>query len=135
MINIPKKTKFKKQFKGTLKGTTFRGNKIIFGDFGVKTLEEIRITSKQIESIRKNIIKKMKRLGFLWIRVFTDTPITKKPTEIRMGKGKGSVNSWCYKAKKGQILFEISGVSELEAKNIFKSSLKKLSVPTKFVKK
>jgi large subunit ribosomal protein L16 len=132
---FPKKTKFKKQFKGKIKGKTFRGNKIIFGNYGIKALQECRITSKQIEATRRNIVRKMKRLGFLWIRIFPDTPVTSKPNEIRMGKGKGNVDFWVAKIKKGQILFEISGISLLEAKNILKSCSNKLPINTKFIKR
>ena len=129
---FPKQTKFKKQFKGTLKGKTFKGQKIIFGNFALKSLENARITSKQIESARKVLTRKMKRLGKLWIRIFPDTPITQKPTETRMGKGKGSVSFWVAKIKKGQILFEINGFSKEDSKKILQSGTNKLPVQTKF---
>lgn len=132
---FPKKTKFKKQFKGKIKGKTFRSHKIVFGNYGIKALEECRITSKQIEATRRNIVRKMKRLGFLWVRIFPDTPVTSKPKEIRMGKGKGNVDFWSSKIKKGQILFEISGISLSEAKKIFESSSNKLPIKTKFIKR
>jgi large subunit ribosomal protein L16 len=132
---FPKKTKFKKQFKGKIKGKTFRGHKIIFGNYAIKTLEECRISSKQIEATRRSIVRKMKRLGFLWIRIFPDTPITSKPNEIRMGKGKGNVDFWAAKVKKGQILFEISGISLLEAKTILTKASNKLPIKTMFIKK
>jgi large subunit ribosomal protein L16 len=132
---IPKKTKFKKQFKGKLVGQTSKSNKIIYGKYAIKALKEARLTSKQIESARRIIIRKMKRLGFLWIRIFPDTPITSKPTENRMGKGKGSVSFWVSKIKKGQILYEISGVSFENAKKILQSGSNKLPIHTKIIYK
>ena len=132
---FPKKTKFKKQFKGKLKGQTVRGNNIIYGKYAIKVLEEGRLTSKQIESARKVIVKKMKKIGFFWIRIFPDTPVTSKPTENRMGKGKGSVSFWICKVKKGQILYEISGISLEYAKKVFKAGSNKLPIKTKFIYK
>ena len=130
---FPKKTKYKKQFKSKLRGTTSKGNKIIFGKYAIKVLKETRLTARQIEAARRAIIRKMKRLGFLWIRVFPDTPITSKPTENRMGKGKGSVSFWVAKVKKGQILYEISGISLENAKKVLQAGSNKLPVQTKFV--
>ena len=130
---FPKKTKYKKQFKGKLVGKTTKGHKIIFGKYGIKVLNECKITSRQIEAARRVIIRKMKRLGFLWVRIFPDTPITSKPTENRMGKGKGSVSFWVAKVKKGQILYEISGISLENAKNVLKAGSNKLPVKTKFI--
>ena len=132
---FPKKIKFKKQFKGKLVGSTSKGNKILFGKYAIKVLKETRLTARQIEATRRSIIRKMKRLGYLWIRVFPDTPITSKPTENRMGKGKGSVSYWVAKVKKGQILYEISGISLENARKILKASSTKLPVPTKFIYK
>lgn len=132
---IPNKTKYKKQFKGKLKGKTAKGYKIIFGTYGIKVLKEIRLTANQIESARRIIVRKMKRLGFLWIRVFPDIPVTKKPTENRMGKGKGNIIFFVTKVKKGQIIFEISGFSLDEAKKILKAASNKLPVKTKFIQK
>ena len=131
----PKKTKYKKQFKGNLKGKTIRGSQIIYGKYALKALKEKRITSKQIEATRKAMVKKMKRLGYLWIRIFPDTPVTLKPNENRMGKGKGSVSFWISKVKSGQILFEISGISFENAQKIFKIGANKLPIPTKFIYK
>nr|YP_010394018.1 ribosomal protein L16 [Hyaloperonospora arabidopsidis]DAZ88026.1 TPA_asm: ribosomal protein L16 [Hyaloperonospora arabidopsidis] len=131
----PKKTKYKKQFKGKLVGKTAKTNNIIYGKYALKILEETRLTSKQIEATRKIIIRKMKRLGFLWIRVFPDIPITSKPTENRMGKGKGAFSCWVAKVKKGQILYEISGISLEIAKKVFKAGSNKLPVKTKFIYK
>ena len=132
---FPKKTKYKKQFKGKLIGKTIKGNKIIYGKYAIKVLETVRLTSKQIESARRIITKKMKKLGFLWIRIFPDTPVTSKPTENRMGKGKGSVSLWVSKVKKGQVLYEISGISLDKAKKILKAGSNKLPVKTKFIYK
>ena len=132
---FPKKTKYKKQFKGVIKGNTTKGNKIIFGNYAIKSLEEYSITSNQIEASRRVLVRKMKRLGSLWIRIFPSTPRTSKPTENRMGKGKGAVSFWVANIKKGQVLFEISGVSAENAKKILKSSSNKLPVKTKFIKK
>lgn len=132
---FPNKTKYKKQFKGKLKGQTTKSNKIVYGKYAIKVLEESRLTSKQIEATRRIIIRKMKRLGFLWIRIFPDTPITTKPIENRMGKGKGAVSFWIAKVKKGQILFEISGISLDNAKKILKEGSNKLPIKTKFIYK
>jgi len=132
---FPQKTKYKKQFKGKLVGNTTKGNKIIYGKYAIKVLKETRLTSKQIEASRRIIIRKMKKLGFLWIRIFPNTPITTKPTENRMGKGKGSVSFWIAKVKKGQILYEISGISLENAKKVLKASSNKLPVKTKFIYK
>lgn len=132
---FPKKTKYKKQFKGKLIGQTTRGSKIIYGKYAIKVLKEARLTAKQIEATRRIIIRKMKRLGYLWIRVFPDTPVTAKPTENRMGKGKGALSFWVAKVKKGQILYEISGISLENAKKVLKAGSNKLPVPTKFINK
>lgn len=132
---FPKKTKYKKQFKGKLVGQTTKSNKIIYGKYAIKVIEENRITAKQIESARRTIVKKMKRLGFLWIRIFPNTPITSKPTENRMGKGKGAVSFWAAKVKKGQILYEISGLSLETAKKILTAGSNKLPIKTKFIYK
>lgn len=130
---FPKRTKFKKQFKGLVKGKASKGNKLIFGTFGLKSLEKARLSSKQIEATRRIITKKMKRLGFLWVRVFPDIPITSKPVEVRMGKGKGAVDYWAARVKEGQILFEISGVPLSIAKQALDSGSKKLCVKTKII--
>nr|YP_052901.1 ribosomal protein L16 [Saprolegnia ferax]AAT40655.1 ribosomal protein L16 [Saprolegnia ferax] len=132
---FPNRTKYKKQFKGTLKGQTTRGSQIIYGKYALKSLEEKRITSKQIEATRRAIVRKMKRLGYLWIRIFPDTPVTSKPNENRMGKGKGAVSFWVAKIKSGQILFEISGISYENAQKVFQAGATKLPVATKFIYK
>ena len=130
---FPKKIKHKKHFKGKLVGNTIKGNKIIYGKYALKVLQEIRLTSKQIEAARRIIIRKMKKSGFLWVRVFPHIPVTTKPTENRMGKGKGSVSFWISKIKKGQILYEISGISLENAKKVLKACSNKLPVQTKFI--
>ena len=130
---FPKRTKYKKQFKGKLVGQTARGSQIIYGKYAIKVLEETRLTARQIEATRRIIIRKMKRLGYLWIRIFPDTPVTAKPTENRMGKGKGAVSFWVAKVKKGQILYEISGISLENAKKVLKAGSNKLPVKTKFI--
>lgn len=132
---FPKKTKYKKQFKGKLQGKITKTNNIIYGKYAIKVLNETRLTSKQIEATRKIIIKKMKKLGCLWIRVFPNIPVTAKPTENRMGKGKGAFSCWVAKVKKGQILYEISGISLESAKKVFKAGSNKLPVKTKFIYK
>lgn len=132
---FPKKTKYKKQFKGLIKGKTTRGSQIVFGKYAIKVLEEKRITSRQIEAARRAIIRKMKRLGYLWTRTFPDTPVTNKPTENRMGKGKGSVSFWVAKVKSGQILYEINGISLENAKKVLQAGSNKLPVKTKFIYK
>lgn len=132
---FPKKIQYKKHFKGKVKGQTTKGSKIIFGNFALKSLEINRLNSNQIEAARKVISKKIKKLGFLWIRIFPDIPVTSKPTENRMGKGKGSFNFWVAKIKKGQILFEMSGIQEDLAIQIFQIASKKLPLKTKVIKK
>nr|YP_010394646.1 ribosomal protein L16 [Plasmopara halstedii]DAZ89083.1 TPA_asm: ribosomal protein L16 [Plasmopara halstedii] len=132
---FPKKTKYKKKFKGKLIGKTQKGNIIIYGKYAIKALQETRLTSKQIESARQTIVRKMKKLGFLWVRIFPDIPVTTKPTENRMGKGKGSVSFWVAKIKKGQILYEISGIPLESAKKILKAGASKLPTKIKFIYK
>lgn len=132
---FPKKTKYKKQFKGTIKGKTNRGNKIIYGNFALKSLEIGRITSRQIEAGRRAIVRHMKRLGFLWIRIFPSIPVTSKPTEIRMGKGKGSVSYWAAKVQEGQIIYEISGISTENSIKSLRAGSTKLPIKTKIIEK
>ena len=132
---FPKKTKYKKQFKGKLKGKTAKGYKIKFGKYAIKSLKEYNLTSNEIESARRIMIKKMNHLGFLWIRIFSDIPVSKKATENRMGKGKGNISFFVSKVKKGQILFEISGFSLEEANKILRAGAKKLPIKTKNIKR
>ena len=130
---LPKRTKFRKQFKGKNRGVANNGNKVSFGEFGLKTLERGNITSRQIESGRRAISRHVKRGGKIWIRIFPDTPITQKPLEVRMGKGKGSVEHWVAKVQPGKMLYEIEGVSEDVAREAFERASAKLPVKTMFV--
>ena len=130
---LPKRTKFRKQFKGKNRGLAQVGNEVSFGEFGLKSLERGNLTSRQIESARRAITRKVRRGGKLWIRVFPDTPISTKPLEVRMGKGKGSVEYWVAKIQPGKMLYEIEGVSEEIAREAFSLAAAKLPVKTTFV--
>lgn len=131
---IPKKIKYKKVQKGYFpKGISIRGNLINYGKYALKALENGKITSKQIEAIRQVIMKKTKKLGKLWIRIYPDIPVTLKPIEVRMGKGKGNVEYWITKIKKGKILFELDNISYFQAKEIFTNLKYKLPILTKFI--
>jgi large subunit ribosomal protein L16 len=129
----PKKTKFRKMQKSRIKGYTYRGAQIAFGSFGLKCLEPKFITSRQIEAARIAITRHMKREGQLWIRIFPDKPITKKPAEVRMGKGKGSPEYWVAVCEPGRILFEVEGVSEEVAKEAMRLGAQKLPGVMKFI--
>jgi large subunit ribosomal protein L16 len=129
----PKRTKFRKQQKGRNRGLAQRGNKVSFGEFGLKATGRGRITARQIEAARRTITRHVKRGGKLWIRLFPDKPITKKPLEVRMGKGKGSVEYWVALVQPGSMLYEIEGVSEDIAREAFRLASAKLSVSTTFV--
>lgn len=129
----PKRTKFRKMQKGRMKGNASRGHQIAFGSFAIKTLEESWITARQIEAARIAITRHMKREGQLWIRVFPDKPVTKKPAEVRMGKGKGAPELWVAVAKPGRILFESDGVPLERAREAMRLGAQKLPVKTKFV--
>ncbi|MGB6976378.1 MAG: 50S ribosomal protein L16 [Gammaproteobacteria bacterium] len=129
----PKQTKYRKQFKGRNRGVATRGNKVSFGDFGLKSLDAGRVTARQIEAARRAITRHLKRGGKVWIRVFPDKPITKKPLEVRQGKGKGSVEYWVALTQPGRVLFEIEGVTEAIAREALKLAAAKLSVRTTFV--
>ncbi|MEW6444795.1 MAG: 50S ribosomal protein L16 [Pseudomonadota bacterium] len=130
---MPKRTKFRKQFKGKNRGLAQVGNEVSFGEFGLKSVERGNLTSRQIEAARRAITRRVKRGGKLWIRVFPDTPITTKPLEVRMGKGKGSVEYWVAKIQPGKMLYEIEGVSEDIAREAFGLAAAKLPVKTTFV--
>lgn len=130
---MPKRTKFRKQFKGKNRGLAQVGNEVSFGEFGLKSLERGNLTSRQIESARRAITRKVKRGGKLWIRIFPDTPITTKPLEVRMGKGKGSVEYWVAKIQPGKMLYEIEGVTEGVAREAFALASAKLPIKTTFV--
>ncbi|HAG33865.1 MAG: 50S ribosomal protein L16 [Schleiferiaceae bacterium] len=129
----PKKTKFRKMFKGKMKGNAQRGATLAFGSYGIKSLEEVWMTARQIEAARIAATRYMKREGQLWIRIFPDKPITKKPLEVRMGKGKGAVEYWAAVVRPGRMLFELDGVSEDIAKEALRLAAQKLPVKTKFV--
>ena len=129
----PKKTKYRKQQKGRNRGIASRGNKVSFGEFGIKAADRGQLTSRQIEAARRAITRHVKRGGKLWIRIFPDKPITKKPIEVRMGKGKGNVEYWVAKVQPGRMLYEIEGVSENVAREAFRRASAKLPVKTIFV--
>ena len=129
----PKKTKYRKQQKGKMKGNAQRGHQLAFGSFGIKTLEEAWITGRQIEAARQAITRHMKREGQLWIRIFPDKPVTKKPAEVRMGKGKGAPEYFVARINPGRILFAIEGVPMVIAKEALRLGAQKLPVQTKTV--
>ena len=131
----PKRTKFRKVQTGRNRGYAQRGNKVSFGDFGLKATTRGRLTSRQIESARRTITRTVKRGGKLYIRVFPDKPVSKKPLEVRMGKGKGNVEYWVAQIQPGRMLYEIDGVSEEMAREAFKLAAAKLPVDTTFVKR
>jgi len=131
----PKKTKYRKQFKGRNRGVAGNGATVSFGEFGLKTIERERITARQIEAARRSVTHYIKRNGKLWIRIFPDKPITKKPLEVRQGKGKGNVEYWVALVQPGKMLFEIEGVSEEIARRAFTLAAAKLPVKTIFVKR
>jgi large subunit ribosomal protein L16 len=129
----PKRTKFRKQMKGRNRGLAFRGGDVSFGEFGLKATGRGRITARQIEASRRAMTRHIKRGGKIWIRVFPDKPITKKPLEVRMGKGKGGVEYWVAQIQPGRMLFEMEGVSEELAREAFELAAAKLPVATSFV--
>ncbi len=131
----PKRTKYRKAFKGKIKGKAKGGFTLNFGTFGLKALEPERVTARQIEATRRAITRQMKRQGKVWIRVFPDLPVTAKPIEVRMGKGKGSVDRWVARVKPGRILFEIDGVSEEVAREALRLGAAKLPIKCKIVKR
>lgn len=129
----PKRTKFRKQQKGRNRGLSQVGNRVSFGDFGLQATTRGFLTARQIESARRAITRHVKRGGKLWIRVFPDKPVTKKPVEVRMGKGKGNVEYWVAPVQPGRMIYEIQGVSEDIAREAFRRAAAKLSVQTTFV--
>jgi|TARA_R110002124_G_scaffold287365_1_gene474316 large subunit ribosomal protein L16 len=131
----PKKTKFRKGFKGRIHGNAKGGSTLNFGAFGLKALNPERITSRQIEAARRTMTRHLKRQGKLWIRIFPDVPVSKKPLEVRQGKGKGSVEFWAARVKPGRIMFELDGVSEEMAREAMALAASKLPIKTKFVKR
>src|SRR3954463_7195515 len=131
----PKKTKFRKQFKGRIHGTAKGGTDLNFGQFGLKSLEPDRVNAREIEAARRAITREMKRQGRVWIRIFPDVPVSSKPTEVRMGKGKGATEFWAARVKPGRIMFEIDGVAEDVAREALRLGAAKLSVRTRFVQR
>ena len=129
----PKKTKYRKAHKGRIKGSAKGGYTLNFGEYGLKSLEPERVTARQIEAARRAISRYVKRVGRMWIRIFPDVPVTKKPAEVRMGSGKGSVEFWACRVKPGRIMFEIDGVDEKTAREAFDRASAKLPIKTKFV--
>lgn len=131
----PKRTKFRKQFKGRNRGLALVGNNVSFGEFGLKATTRGRITARQIEAARRAISRHVRRGGKIWIRVFPDKPISKKPLEVRMGKGKGAVEFWVAEIQPGKVLYEMEGVDETLAREAMALAAAKLSVRTTFVKR
>jgi large subunit ribosomal protein L16 len=129
----PKRTKYRKQMKGRNRGLAQRGNKVSFGEYGLKAVTRGRLTSRQIEAARRALTRFIKRGGRVWIRVFPDKPVSKKPLEVRMGSGKGNVEFWVAPIQPGAVLYEMEGVNEAEAREAFKLASAKLPVKTMFV--
>ncbi len=129
----PKRTKHRKQFKGRIHGLAKGGSDLTFGTYGLKAVQPERVTARQIEAARRAMTRHMKRQGRVWIRIFPDVPVTSKPTEVRMGKGKGSVDFWAAKVKPGRIMFEIDGVNEDVAHEALRLAAMKLPVKTRVV--
>ncbi len=133
MLLMPRKVKYRKAQKGKNRGVATRGNQLHYGEFGLKALENGFIAGKHMEACRVVIARKMKGAGRLWINIFPSKPVTKKPAETRMGKGKGELSHWCAPIKRGKVVFELGGVPEDFARNIFRLAAFKLPVKTKFI--
>ncbi|HEU4618143.1 MAG TPA: 50S ribosomal protein L16 [Gammaproteobacteria bacterium] len=131
----PKRTKFRKQFKGRNTGLAYRGSSVSFGEYGLKALERGQLTARQIEAARRAMTRHVKRGGKIWIRIFPDKPITKKPLEVRQGKGKGNVEFWVARIQPGKLLYEMAGVPEEIAREAFKLAAAKLPIRTQFVER
>ena len=129
----PKKTKFRRAFKGRIKGNTKGGSALNFGEYGLKALEPNRVNAREIEAARRAITREMKRQGRVWIRIFPDVPVSQKPVEVRMGKGKGAVEYWAARVAPGRIMFEVDGVPEAVARESLRLGAAKLSVKTKVI--
>jgi len=129
----PKRTKFRKQFKGRNRGLATTGSKVSFGEYGLKAVERGKMTARQIEAARRAMTRHIKRGGKIWIRVFPDVPVSKKPLEVRMGKGKGNVEYWVCKIQPGRVLYEMEGVSEAIAREAFRLAAAKIPFKTSFV--
>ena len=132
---MPKRVKYRRQQKGRMRGKALRGNTVDFGQYGLKAMESGKISNRQIEAARIAITRRARRGGKVWIRIFLDKPITKKPAETRMGKGKGSPEGWVAVVRPGRILYEVEGLSEEVAREALRLAAQKLSVKTKFVKR
>ncbi|MFL5184192.1 MAG: 50S ribosomal protein L16 [Microvirga sp.] len=131
----PKRTKFRKQFKGRIHGSAKAGTQHNFGSYGLKALEPERLNAREIEAARRAIPREMKRAGRVWIRIFPDVPVSTKPTEVRMGKGKGAPEYWAARVKPGRIMFEIDGVPEDVAREALRLGAAKLSIKTRFIQR
>jgi large subunit ribosomal protein L16 len=131
----PKRTKFRKAFKGRIKGVSKAGFELAFGQFGLKALEPERVTARQIEAARRALTRHMKRAGRVWIRIFPDVPVSSKPTEVRMGKGKGSPEFWAARVAPGRIMFEIDGVPAPLAREAFALAAAKLPIKTRVIER
>jgi large subunit ribosomal protein L16 len=129
----PKRTKFRKQFKGRIRGKATSANSLDYGEYGLKALEPDRVTARQIEAARRAITRAMKRQGRVWIRLFPDIPVSKKPAEVRMGSGKGAPEFWACRVKPGRVLFEVDGVTSATAREALGLAAAKLPIKTKFV--
>jgi large subunit ribosomal protein L16 len=132
---MPKRVKYRKQMRGRLKGKAARGTEVAFGDYGLQALEPAWITARQIEAARRAIVRHVRRRGKYWIRIFPDKPVTAKPAETRMGKGKGAVDHWVAVVKPGRIVFELSGVSEEMAREAMRLASHKLPIKCQFVRR
>ncbi len=131
----PKKTKYRKAFKGRIHGVAKGGSDLLFGAYGLKAMAPERISARQIEAVRRTVQRFLKRSGRLWIRIFPDVPISRKPAEVRMGKGKGTPEFWAARVKPGRIMFELDGISEELARGAFQRAAAKLPIKVKFVKR
>ncbi len=131
----PKRTKFRKQFKGRIHGLAKGGTDLNFGAYGLKAMEPERVTARQIEAARRAITRHMKRAGRVWIRIFPDVPVSKKPTEVRMGKGKGTPEFWAARVKPGRIMFEVDGVTVETAREALRLGAAKLPIRTRFIQR
>lgn len=132
---MPKRVKYRKQMRGRMRGKASRGTEVSFGDFGLQAVEPGWVTARQIEAARRALVRYMRRRGKVWIRIFPDKPVTKKPAETRMGKGKGAVDHWVAVVKPGRVMFEISGLDEPGAREALRLASHKLAVKTKFVQR
>ena len=130
---MPKRVKYQKQMRGRMKGKALRGSTVEFGDYGLQALEPVWVTARQIEAARRAIVRHVRRRGKYWIRIFPDKPVTAKPAETRMGKGKGSVDHWVAVVKPGRVMFELSGVTEEMAREAMRLASHKLPVKCQFV--